>query len=468
MSGKAKPENRREKRRRGSAVLLSTGLLLGALCLTGCTRSQMNYQIAEAIGTDGKYENNEPVETPRMKEERAAREQSEADEQNLTEVLQKAADQAAGYNYEDAIATLNTLSGSAAMDSRVQDARSQYEEGDSKLQAWDGDIPHLCFPLLIEDPSRAFESASSDTYKSTMVTTAEFKGILNSLYENNYILIDIHSIASLASAGDMELQTLRLPEGKKPIVLSQDDPGYLTVKNGDGIATGLTVDQDGAVKAKYTDSEGHDLTGDYDFIPILDSFIAEHPDFSFRGARGIVSVAGKNGVFGCRLSDTESSSDGQSSDSTAETSSNTSSGGASWTDDEKEIAEVSKALTAEGWSIACAGWSHSYMNDDSMSTDQFRQEMDTWMEKVGNLTGSADILFFPYGAEVSYPGDKLDYLLKNGFVYLCGLWGDTDYKEIGDGYMRMTRRFVDGYSLQNAPDYFSEFFKVTDIIDEDR
>ncbi len=94
--------------------------VLPSLYLTGCTRSQMNYQIAEAIGTDGKYENNEPVETPKMKEEREASEQSEAEEKNLTEVLDKAAALAAGYNYDDAIAVLNTLTGTAALDERGQ------------------------------------------------------------------------------------------------------------------------------------------------------------------------------------------------------------------------------------------------------------------------------------------------------------------------------------------------------------
>lgn len=426
--------------------------VLPSLYLTGCTRSQMNYQIAEAIGTDGKYENNEPVETPKMKEEREASEQSEAEEKNLTEVLDKAAALAAGYNYDDAIAVLNTLTGTAALDERVSEARETYENGDSSLKAWDGDIPHLCYPTLIEDPLRAFDGDDmASAYADTMVTTGEFKAMLDSLYQNNYILVDIHSIAALSSGGGMEAQTLRLPEGKKPIVLSQDNVNYSAFRNGDGIAKALVVDDEGAVKAIYTDDEGHDLTGDYDFVPILESFIAEHPDFSFRGARGIVSVAGKDGVFGYDLPDGDDTS-----------------ASAGQTDDQKQIALVAQALKQDGWSIACAGWSHSYMNDASMTYEQFRQEIDTWESKVGTLTGKADILFFPYGAEVSYPGQNLDYLLENGIVYLCGLWGDTDYKEIGDGYMRMTRRFVDGSSLTSAPDYFSDFFDVESVIDEDR
>ena len=77
-------------------------------------------------------------------------------------------------------------------------------------------------------------------------------------------------------------------------------------------------------------------------------------------------------------------------------------------------------------------------------------------------------MFYPYGAEVGYPSDKLTYLLDNGFQYLCGLWGDTDYMELGEGYMRQTRRFVDGYTLENAPSYFTGFFNVSQILDEDR
>ena len=43
-----------------TAALLGLGT---CLMLSGCTRSVLNYQIAESIGTLGQYENNEPVET---------------------------------------------------------------------------------------------------------------------------------------------------------------------------------------------------------------------------------------------------------------------------------------------------------------------------------------------------------------------------------------------------------------------
>ena len=443
-------------------------VLGGAMMISGCTRSQINYQIAEAIGTDGKYENNEPVETPKMAERRKLLEESESEEATLQEYLAQAEKLAQGYNFEEAISALNMIPLAQARDERVSEARERYEKGDSELVNWaDGDIPHLCFPTLIYDTMMAFDGDDKAAeYSTTMVTCEEFESILLSLYNNGYILIDIHSIAQMVTdergTSSMEELKLKLPGGKRPIILSQDNLNYSTVRDGDGIATKLVLDEDGKVKAQYTDREGQTAVGDYDFIPILDSFIDEHPDFSFRGARGIVSVSGSEGVFGYNIS--SASGDGYAEGQSLEVVEHA--GGSSRSQDDQSVSEIADALKQEGWSIACAGWSHNYMND--MSMEAFAGEIDDWLKYVGSLTGSSDILFYPYGAEVEYPGEKLNYLTDHGFCYLCGLWGDTDFRELGDLYMRMTRRFVDGYTLINAPVYFTGFFDASSIRDENR
>lgn len=457
------------KKRTFAAVLAVA--LSGAVMMSGCTRSQMNYQIAEAIGTDGMYENNEPVETPKMAEKRKLLEESESEEATLQEYLSQAEALAQGYNFEEAISVLNQIPLAQARDQRVSDARERYEKGDSNLVNWvDGDIPHLCFPTLIYDTTMAFDGDDrASDYNTTMVTCDEFSAILQSLYDSGYILIDIHTIAEMVTdergTSSMEEQKLKLPEGKRPIILSQDNVNYSNVRNGDGIATKLVLDQDGKVKAQYTDSEGHDVAGDYDFIPILDSFIEKHPDFSFRGARGIVSVSGSEGVFGYRISSAAEEGSAEEGAVQGQNASIQSAGGSAANQDDT-VSAIASALRAEGWSIACAGWSHNYMND--MSLESFSAEIDNWLKYVGSLTGPADILFYPYGAEVEYPGEKLNYLLDHGFHYLCGLWGDTDFREMGDLYMRMTRRFVDGYTLINAPVYFTSFFDASSIRDDDR
>lgn len=431
-----------------TAVL--AGLMGGVLLSTGCSRSTMNYQLAESIGTVGMYENNEPVETPKMEQERLQRESEEAKEAEIQSYLDQAATLALGYRYDEAVSVLQSISGELAEDERIGTAITEYENEKNSLVAYEGDIVHLCFPGLIEDTMRAFDGDEmSYTYSSYMVTTKEFKAILQSLYDNNYILVDIHDVAREETDNrgvtTVEKQELLLPEGKKPVVISQDNLNYGSVKNGDGIATKLVLDEAGAVKALYTDDGGHDLKGDYDLIPILDSFVEEHPDFSLQGAKGIVSVSGSEGVFGYTVVD---------------------SGVTSNEENREIVTKIAEALRESGWSIACAGYSHSYMN--SMSLDVLTSDIEKWSEEVGALVGGADILFYPYGAEVSYPSDQLDYLLDNGLIYLCGLWGDTDYMELGDGYMRQTRRFIDGYTLQNAPDYFTSFFNVAQILDTDR
>ncbi len=468
--------------RKNIFTLTAAWVLGSAIMLSGCSRSQMNYQIAEAIGTDGKYENNEPVETPKMAEQRRLLEESESEEAYLMGVLAEAEKHALGYNYDDAIAVLNTIPAAQSRDERVSEARERYEKGDSNLVNWvDGDIPHLCFPTLIYDTEMAFDGDSkASDYNTTMITCDEFSAILQSLYDNGYVLIDIHSIAGMVTdergTTSMEELKLRLPEGKKPIVLSQDNLNYSNVKNGDGIATKLVLDEEGKVKAQYTDSEGHDVAGDYDFIPILDSFIEEHPDFSFRGAKGIVSVSGSEGVFGYDISGGGSSdSAAASQDGSAEASQGQNTSGtagaqtsnSSLQGNERTVASIAQALTEDGWSIACAGWSHNYMNSD-MTIETFTKEIDDWLKYVGSLVGESDILFYPYGAEVEYPSDKLQYLTDHGFHYLCGLWADTDFREMGDGYMRMTRRFVDGYTLVNASVYFNGFFDASSLVDGDR
>jgi len=98
-----------------------------------------------------------------------------------------------------------------------------------------------------------------------------------------------------------------VPEGKKPFVLSIDNVNYYEYMANDGFAKRLVLDENGDVKNLYVDAGGNELIGNYDIVPILDDFIKQHPDFSLRGARGIVGVTGYEGVFGYRVNDAQSS-----------------------------------------------------------------------------------------------------------------------------------------------------------------
>lgn len=63
-----------------------------------------------------------------------------------------------------------------------------------------------------------------------MVTADEYRKILQSVYDRGYVLVDIADVWSEVTGEDgqptMVRNTLYLPEGTKPLILSFDDTNY--------------------------------------------------------------------------------------------------------------------------------------------------------------------------------------------------------------------------------------------------
>lgn len=414
----------------------------------GCSRSVLNYQIAECIGTLDKYENNEPVETPKMKAERERQESEAALEEQKTQTLEEAAGLALAYQYEDAVALLQN-SDVLKDDEGAAEAIADYQKQLDGMYEYDGTIGHLSFPNLVVDTERAFDGDEySSIYQQNMITLDEFNNILNVLYESGYILIDIHSLAAESEAGSdviMSAQLPVIPQGKKPMVLSVENLDYSSVRNGDGVATRLVLDEQGEVGALYTDEGGHDLVGAYDVVPVLEQFIDEHPDFSFKGARGIISLSGTNGIFGYQIEE------GKSTEYEANV---------------QTVKQIAQKLTEDGWSFAAAGYSYQWMGD--MSYETLKEDITKWQSVVGSVVGDCDLLMYPYGSEVDYSTEKAAFLINQGFRYLIGMWSEGDHLEVNSTYLRQTRRAVTGYVLENYPGNFSAYFSAGSIKDSAR
>ncbi|MCD7834944.1 MAG: polysaccharide deacetylase family protein [Lachnospiraceae bacterium] len=434
-------------RRRLIQVLLLAGVtVLGA---SGCSRSVINYQIAESIGTVGEYENNSPVETPKMQAEREEEEAEETLEAERAEVLEEAEALAEGYWYEEAIALLEGTE-SLEGDERAEEAISQYQEKLDALVAYEGEVLHLNFPNLIVDTDLVFDGDTyAETYRQNLITISEFEGILEQLYTNGYVLINIHDLAEESDDGfgDITLTaaTLMLPEDRKPLVLSVENLNYASVRSGDGVATRLVLDSDGEVAAVYTDADGVTRTGTYDVVPLLEHFIESHPDFSYQGARGIIGLSGKYGAFGY---DVEEGSD------------------AAWESNADTVSQIAAKLKEDGWTFASQGYSYSYMSD--MTYEELTEDITQWQETIGSLIGDCDTLIYPYGSEVTYTSDESVFLTGEGYLYLVGLWASDDYLSVTQTYLRQTRRSITGYILENYPSYFSSIFSATQILDDAR
>ena len=145
----------------------------------------------------------------------------------------------------------------------------------------------------------------TETPRPTALTVDEYNKILQSVYDKGYVLVDIGDVWSETTGEDgqpkMVRNTLYLPEGKKPLILSYDDTNYYEYMLANGFTYKLVIGEDGKIASWGKDPQGNEVTSrDLDAIPILDKFVEEHPDFSPFGAKGCLSLTGYQGILGYR------------------------------------------------------------------------------------------------------------------------------------------------------------------------
>ena len=133
---------------------------------------------------------------------------------------------------------------------------------------------------------------------------------------------------------------------------------------GAGFANKLVLDENGDIKAQYIDSSNNTLTGNYDFVPILEDFIKAHPDFSYRGARAILAVTGSQGIFGYRCNTSYVSTKGND-----------------FYEQEKAGAiAIVEALKAKGYRLACYTYENGKYRD--MNSAGITADLQSWWARV--------------------------------------------------------------------------------------
>ena len=206
-----------------------------------------------------------------------------------TRLLASAKEAADALDYQRAIDLIDTFKGDISKYAELSQKRAEYVQKMSELVIYSdpNTVPHLSFQMLIADPARAFVNEDyGNSYNRNYVTTDEFEKILQQLYDNGYMLVSIYDLVD-RSEGNFYAGTLRLPVGKKPIVLSQVAANYFTYmtdgdedglpdKDGAGFPYCLDLDDSGNFVSKMIDAEGNEVVGNFDFVTILEKFIAEH------------------------------------------------------------------------------------------------------------------------------------------------------------------------------------------------
>lgn len=319
-------------------------------------------------------------------------------------------------------------------------------------------VPHLFFHSLVVDTDRAFHvHGEADGYLDYMVTLEEFHRILPQLWSRGYVLVSPHELYEVGADDVVRPRTLMVPQGRTPLILSLDDCSYYAYMEGDGFASRLVVADDGRVRTEYTDAAGNTEVGAHDMVPVLDDFVAEHPDFTLTGAKGVLGLTGYNGVLGYR------SSPSQYADSPT------------LQEDIAAARRVKEAMEQAGWEFASHSWSHRSLG--AMDLADLKADCEMWIADVQPILGETDMLIYPFGADIAgtetYAGPKYEYLRSIGFRSFFLVDGSTKaWGQLEPGYYRGSRINVDGISLAAALDgsrpVLDEFMDAASVVDDAR
>ncbi len=412
----------------------------------------------------------ETEQEPETEQEAEAEQESGAVAENNASVIAEARLMAAQYDYDGAIALLQSQPGYEA-DENITAAIVEFENTKSTCVEYPiEEITHIFYHTLIRDVTKAFDGDSDEAgYNQYMTTIDEFNKITQIMYDKGYVMVSPHDMAVVNEDGTMSRGSIMLPPDKIPFVLSQDDVSYYHYMDGDGFASRLVLDENGDVKCEYIEDDGSISVGDYDMVPLIDSFVDEHPDFSYHGRKGILCMTGYNGVLGYRT------------DIAYKTGENLQENQRQFLDSHPDFdfdgevsraTEVANALKAEGWEFASHTWGHK--NAETSTSEELQTDNEKWQAYVVPILGTTDMIAFAFGADIgdwheyTYDNPKFSYYKSAGFNYYFNVDSNRYWVQMTDQYFRQGRRNLDGYRMYYDPEILSDLFDVSEIWDSSR
>jgi len=292
----------------------------------------------------------------------------------------------------------------------------------ARLVRWRGPVEQLFVHPLVLRPRLAFTTDPlGQGFAHYFVTAREFRRILDQLWRNKWTLVDARRVA----AGDV-----RVPSGRKPLVLQEDDANYYRYFAGRGLAQRLVL-VGGTVEAEY-----HGRVTADDVVPLVDAMVAAHPEFSADGAKGLLAETAYEGFFG----------EHDLGDPAARA----------------RVRALAARLRATGWVLASHTYGHIDLSKDPLAT--IGRDTRRWLAAARGLLGPVHVLVYPYGARPGPAGREL--LARAGFTVQYDI-DVTARRSTEGGAVLMSRRHVDGYAL-DVPDRLRPFFDVATVRDPAR
>ena len=398
-------------------------------------------------------------------------------QQMAEELLQDAEFVAAGYDYTKAIDMLQNFKYYDQAPA-LAEAVTHYTELDSKLVIYPNmkEITHVFFHSLIVDTDRAFDDDfTNGGYNQYMTTIQEFLDMMEEMYNRGFVLVSPYDVAYEVTDEQgtrFVYGEIRLPEGKTPFIMSQDDvnyygymigagdgmnevPGYAD-PTGDGFATRIVIGEDGYPTCEYMDAEGKITFGDYDLVPVLERFIQEHPDFSYHGARAVLGVTGYEGVFGYRTKPSYKQTMGEEA----------------YNKEVEEAKAVAQCLRDHGWILSSHSYGHPAYGE--ITAEKVAADSDKFEDTVESVIGEVDIILYPHGSDIAeeeeytFDNAKFYALYEDGYRYFFNVDGSRYFEQMGTDYYRGGRRNLDGYRMYYNPEMLEDLFDAEAIFDPAR
>lgn len=386
-----------------------------------------------------------------LEQDMTASAENRNEERNM--VIGEADKLALGYFYDEALTVLQedpTLIDENITGDAIKLKIADIEKQKASLVKYEGVIEHVFFHSLIIYPELAFDNKGhpAQGYNMWMTTVKEFKAMLPELYRRGYVLYPLSETVQVGEDGSVTPKDIYLPEGKKPLVISIDDVNYYDYMKPDGFANRLVLGEDGRVWTEVIEPKGETkLTRDGDVMPILDDFVVKHPDFSWKGAKGVIAVTGYQGALGYRITD----------DLPEE---------ARW---QQEVKAIADTLKADGWLFACHSYTHNgYFRTGKVTMSQMKYDTDRWKQKIAPWVGDTNIYISPFGWHWDNKNSIHRYIADSGYKIFCPVDISRNTKFYKD-IMVMPRVNLDGYTMQKRPDFVNKYyFDVNKIYDRAR
>jgi hypothetical protein len=293
----------------------------------------------------------------------------------------------------------------------------------AQLVDWHGPVEELFVHPLVLEPRLAFTNDRlGHGFQDYFVTAREFRAMLEELWRHGWTLVDVHR----AAAG-----TVRVPPGRRPLVLSEDDANYYHYFEGRGLASRLVLSGTRVL------AQVGDRLSAADVVPLVEQAVARHPELSADGAKGVVALTGYEGLLG---------EHDVATDLTARA----------------RVKALADRLRATGWTFASHTYGHITLARASVSSAA--RDTAHWLALTDQVLGPVDVLIYPFG---SRPLPAVRRMLRDaGFPIQLDI-DIRPHREVVDGVILMSRRHVDGLAF-GAPGRLAPLFSVARIRDPAR